>query len=79
MFITIFDPINNRLIVNRKLAPSEKPNAAKFAAKIASLLNEKIDWNRTSFDGHGDIRIEFRTHKEGGFLKQSQSYYFCTN
>ena len=76
MFVVIFDPINDRLFDGRKMGPHEKLDAAKFAAKTATMLGEKIDWTRTSFDGRGDIRVEFRPRKKGGFLKESQSYYF---
>lgn len=76
MFIVIFNPISRRTIDGRQMGPHEKLDAAKFAAKAATLLNRQVDWTRTSFDGRGDIRVEFRTRLEGGFLKQSQSYYF---
>lgn len=76
MYVIIFDLTKARLINRRKLAPPEKLNAAKFAAETASLLHKEIDWERTSFDGRGDIRVEFKTHKEAGFLRESQSYYF---
>lgn len=76
MYVVIFDPINDRLIDGRKLAPPEKLDAAKFARTAACFLNREIDWSRTSFDGRGNVRVEFRKSKKGASLPQSQSYYF---
>lgn len=76
MYVVIFDPISRRTLDGRQLAPQEKLDAAKFAAKTATMLGKKIDWTRASFDGCGDIRVEFRKRLEGGFMKESQSYYF---
>lgn len=76
MYVVIFDPLNLRLFDGRRMGPREKLNAAKFACDIASFLGKEIDWNRVSFDGRGDVRVEFRMYKEGGYLKESRSYWF---
>ena len=79
MFLIIFEPANPWIIYARRMGPREKLDAAKFAAEAADIRNREIDWTRTSFDGRGDIRVEFRKYKQGGFLHESQSYYFVNS
>jgi hypothetical protein len=79
MFVVIYQPENNdRVIYQRRMGPNEKLDLDRFALIGAIECEAELD----TANGHipnccGDIRVEFRPHRDNGLhIWSGQSYYF---
>ena len=78
MFVVVYEPSTNEVLYQRRMGPYEKMNERKFANLVAEMYDTEID----EFDGYipncsGDIRVEFRPHRDDGLIIWSgESFYF---
>jgi hypothetical protein len=79
MFVVIYEPENGDLVLySRRMGPNEKLDLDKFADQIAAQWDREIDRSPGFIHNCcGDIRVEFRRHRDNGLIIWSgQSYYF---
>lgn len=78
MFVVVYNPETNETLYQRRMGPYENLDLDRFAEMVA-------DWSECTLDDadgyipncSGDIRVEFRPHRDNSTVIWSgKSYYF---
>lgn len=78
MFVIVYEPSTNEVLLSRRMGPREIMDARKFADQIADDFETTI----SESDGYipscsGDIRVEFRPRRDDGTVIWSgESFFF---
>lgn len=81
MFVVIYEPSTDIVLLSRRMGPNEKLDTDKLADRYAASIDREIDRSDPGFihNCFGDIRVEFRPRRDNGSVIWSgQSYYFKT-
>jgi len=80
MFVVIYNPETNETIYQRRMGPYEIMDTRKFADRIADDYGTEIDDSNGYIPNCcGDIRVEFRPHRDNGnHIWSGESFYFKT-
>lgn len=79
MFVVIYRPDTDEVLMQRRMGPYEKMDTRKFADQIADMYDAEIaNPNGYIPNCSGDIRVEFRPRRDDNTcIWSGESFYFA--